>query len=46
MMLANVIQMEYKHLIHIKAKPERLICRKTKSERLTCCARKSDADEV
>ena len=35
-MLANVIQMKFKHLIHMKAKSERLIC----------CAIKGDADEV
>ena len=26
--LENVIQMEFEHLIHIKAKSERLICRR------------------
>ena len=34
--LANVIQMKYEHLIHIK----------TKSKRLICCARKCDTYEV
>ena len=33
--LANVIQMKSEHLINMKAKSERLICRRTKSEHLT-----------
>ena len=44
--LANVMPMKSEHLIHIKAKSERLNLLKMKSERLIYGASRCDIDEV